>query len=108
MKDQDYMRRVAKLPCCAPQIRIVSTDDECDHQGPVQAHHAGRRPGTSLKADDRTCIALCLKHHAHWHGATGVFRGWDKQERRAWSDAAIEGTIAILGETPLIDGMEIP
>jgi len=30
--------------------------------GTVYAHHAGQR-GTGQKADDRTCIPLCWRHH---------------------------------------------
>lgn len=65
-----------------------------DCEGRIHAHHAGERPGMGMKAGDDTCIPLCSKHHAEWHGASGHFREMDKVDRRRWSDTAIQVTQA--------------
>lgn len=62
--------------------------DPCE--GPVEAHHAGNDRGLSQKAHDDTCIPFCHKHHMAWHAASGLFKHWRKDERRAWADAKIE------------------
>lgn len=92
------------MNCCAPRIYVGPPGGEMslDHRGPVQAHHAGRKPGTALKADDSTCIPLCDAHHRQWHDANGVFKGWTKAERRMWADAAIADVQGILGRARLV------
>lgn len=97
--DSAYLAAVRLLPCCAPSslamalvLEFRGTTEAIDHLGPVHAHHAGRKPGTALKAQDNTAIPLCNKHHRAWHDTNGVFRGWTKAQRRYWADAAIQDT----------------
>lgn len=111
--DPEYMEKVRRLPCCAPRSVIVfayeprkgfidpgTARSDVEHSGRIHAHHAGRRPGTGMKAHDDTCIALCEKHHRQWHDGTGVFAQWDKIDRRMWADAAIADTQRLIrGET---------
>jgi hypothetical protein len=75
-RDVDYMLWVRKLPCAAREI-----DERCD--GHVQADHAGRR-GMGQKADDRTCIPLCAKHHEQRASFHGPFRDWTQDRMRTW------------------------
>lgn len=93
IRDRDYMLWVKTLACCAgalwietgegDDVRRTSEADRC--AGAVQAHHAGTNRGMSQKAEDRTCIPLCVLHHTEWHGAAGPFRPWDRERRRAWA-----------------------
>jgi hypothetical protein len=41
------------------------------------------------KADDRTCIPLCRKHHRERDHFHGVFKTWDHDQMRRWLDAMI-------------------
>lgn len=103
--DAAYLKAVRLLPCCAPRAFLpLALVNDLDHAGLVHAHHAGRKPGTSLKAHDSTAIPLCDKHHRAWHGANGVFRGWTKAQRRYWADAAIQDTRRIIaGDTGVME-----
>jgi hypothetical protein len=88
-RDAAYLRRVSELPCCRPPV-LIGPDASCE--GPMHAHHAGKRPGVGRKAADDTAIPLCSRHHAQWHEASGVFRYWTRDDRRRWASAAIEDT----------------
>lgn len=79
-KNPDFLAFVHTLNC------RMGMQDPCD--GALHAHHAGER-GYGQKAPDETCIPLCHKHHHAWHGCLGVFAGWTKDERRAWSERQI-------------------
>lgn len=85
-----FMSRVREMSCAALNISTPSRWTPC--QGPIEAHHAGRRPGVAMKADDTTTIPLCMLHHRQWHGATGPFWGWVKAKRLQWADEQIERT----------------
>ena len=56
----------------------------------------------ALKAPDCDTFPLCQKHHREFHDASGFFRGWTKQERRAWQDEAVVTTTAdyLLNDDP--------
>ena len=96
---------VKTLPCLG--CRAVSSDGfafACG--GVIEAHHAGKR-AAGRKADDDTCISLCSRHHGDWHGATGAFWGWTREQRRSWADARITETQALwraktIAELPVI------
>jgi 1,2-phenylacetyl-CoA epoxidase catalytic subunit len=81
------MRWVRKLPCAARAV-----DPQCD--GHVQADHAGRR-GLGQKADDRSCIPLCAKHHEQRASFHGPFRTWTQAQMRTWLHDTIEATQAL-------------
>lgn len=36
------------------------------------------------KADDRTCIPLCSKHHRERTDFSGLFKGWSQDRMRGW------------------------
>lgn len=74
-RDEVYMAWVRRLPCAA---RAMSP---C--LGRIDPDHAGRRP-TGRKADDRTCIPMCRRHHRQRDTFKGPFRDWDKMRMRWW------------------------
>lgn len=78
-RDFEYMVWIKTQRCCAPVV-------DCD--GPIEAHHAGRR-GLGHKAPDDTCIPLCRRHHRDITDMTFVFR-WTRDELRTWQDAQID------------------
>jgi hypothetical protein len=84
--DPAYLAWVRTLPCLGDKIAQALC------RQPIHAHHAGRRPGIAMKADDSTAIPLCELHHADWHNAGGIFRGLSKFERFAWAIQAIAET----------------
>ena len=84
--DPAYLDFVRSLPCFFNGATISTCE------GRVHAHHAGRRPGVGLKADDKTAIPLCEKHHRAWHDARPPFAGLTKFERFAWSMRVIGHT----------------
>ena len=85
-----YMDRVRELPCAAYRVKVPTRWTPC--KGAIQAHHAGPRPGLSMKAADTTTIPLCMQHHTEWHSSAGVFHWWSRETRPSWSDEQIEWT----------------
>lgn len=71
---------VKQQPCAARHL------GPCD--GVIEADHAGRR-GIGQKADDRTCIPLCTRHHRARTDWTGVFKTWTQTTMRAWLELEI-------------------
>ena len=88
LRSPEFLAFVRTLPCCMPQH--MASMPMC--HGRVHAHHAGRRPGTGVKAPDDTAIPLCAVHHFDWHQAAGMFHGWSREQRREWADARIAET----------------
>ena len=62
--------------------------------GRTEAAHEGRKPGLALKCPDAQTIPLCQTHHRQWTDHTGVFKGWTKEQRRAWAEERIAETTA--------------
>jgi hypothetical protein len=84
MRDVSYMLWVRRQPCAARSL-----DESC--YGRVQADHAGRR-GMGRRADDRTCIPLCSKHHTQRDAFHGVFRSWGHEQMRLWLAMTVANT----------------
>lgn len=84
--DPAYLARVRLLPCSARHL----LGHFC--AGRIEAHHAGERPGVGLKAHDYTAIPLCQLAHREWHAASGPFKTWNRDRRRAWSHEQIART----------------
>lgn len=92
--DPAYLAAVRTLPCAARSIPVATP---C--RGPMDPHHAGRRPGVGLKCDDKDAIPMCRGHHEDVEHLTGMFRHWTKPVRLAWYDEQIALTrAAIRGE----------
>ena len=100
VRDRDYMMWVKGLACCAAALEGEA--GRCE--GAIQAHHAGTNRGMSQKAEDRTCIPLCDRHHREWHDASGPFRPWDREERRSWALRMIGQTQARRARGGMDDG----
>lgn len=98
-EDRDYVARVHDLPCLAALM------SPCD--GPIVAHHAGRR-GLSQRAHDRTCVPLCDYHHRSFHNASGPWKAMRQGERREWMTKAVAATIAILDPDTDLAGNPVP
>ncbi len=81
------MAWVRRQPCAA---RALPDATPC--HGRIDPDHAGRRPGTSLKAADPTCIPMCRKHHRQRDNFHGMFRPWSGAQMRTWLDSVIDGT----------------
>jgi hypothetical protein len=81
-RDLEYMKWVRRQPCCARNFATTPCE------GRVQADHAGRR-GMRQKADDRTCIPLCRRHHRERDNFHGAFKEWGHDRMRQWLDAMI-------------------
>jgi hypothetical protein len=84
--DPAYLDFVRSLPC----FFNGATISVCE--GRVHAHHAGRRPGISMKAADDTAIPLCEKHHRAFHDHRPPFAGLTKFEKFAWSMRVVADT----------------
>jgi len=87
-RERDTLRMLwtKQQACVGPMLH------EC--QGPIEAHHAGRR-GLGQKAHDSTVIPLCQAAHRHWHEGGAAFKGWTNYEKRAWADRVI-GSMQVL------------
>lgn len=95
------MTLVRKLPCVVRQWTdaIIQGLARGIHQlppptpcyGRVQADHAGSR-ALGRKAPDDTCIPMCEQHHEERTDYKRTFRGFSKDEMRAWNDWAIQKT----------------
>lgn len=67
-------------------------NDPCEPRMGVDPHHAGKKRGMGMKADDGTCIPLCRKHHRAWHDLALPFRSMTRDQRRSWSQYQIGWT----------------
>lgn len=81
VRDTPRMLFVKTLPCCCPQPHVCV--------GATEAHHAGKKPGMKLKANDDTVIPLCTQGHQQCEDFHGPFSRFDHDSMRAWLDAQI-------------------
>ena len=65
-------------PCCAADL------GPC--MGPIEAHHAGPKPGIALKAPDATAVPICRGHHKAVTERRGSFAGKTREEMRELQD----------------------
>jgi hypothetical protein len=96
-RDVPYMLWVKRQPCMLrqicphPSMPVGFATTPCE--GRVEADHMGAR-GTGQKADDRTCVPMCRRHHSERHAHAGTFFSLTRDDLRAWRTAAIERTQA--------------
>lgn len=88
--DDGFLKAVRKLPCIVRELpppgAIVTP---C--YGEVQPDHMGSRP-VGRKADDRTAVPMCRRHHGERTDHSGTFRELTRDELRSWRVDAIEHT----------------
>jgi hypothetical protein len=72
-------------PRCQPTW-LGGSPDVCS--GPVEAHHAGAH-GLGQKADDDSCIPLCVSHHRQLTDRREVFANWYPGTLKLWELAVI-------------------
>lgn len=79
------------------QMRCLARDMGTPCRGRTHAHHPRHLSrGAGLKAPDRCVIPLCKWHHVfELHAGAGAFKGWTRDELRAWQDKAVDFTQAI-------------
>lgn len=75
--DDAYRAWVATLPC-ARCSRASSP------RWPNHAHHNTFGRGKGQKTNDTQCLPLCHLHHGELHALNGAFKGWTRDELRAW------------------------
>ena len=80
-EDREYIQFVRGMKC------RMWLHDLCSRG--IHAHHAGER-GLGQRAHDHTAIPMCPIHHTAWHDCQIPFRGWPKEERRAWAARQIK------------------
>lgn len=91
-RDSAFMLWVKTLPCWARGL------SQCG--GVIEADHAGAR-GLGRKADDDTCIPLCMLHHRQRTDFTGPFKAWGRLRMRQWlADARADTARRRAGHTP--------
>jgi hypothetical protein len=90
MADKPYLQWLHSQPCamqpCGAAVQAHhSTNAPAEHHG----KSFGGRRGKSQRPDDAHAFALCLRHHAQFHDASGPFRDWTREKRRAWQDEQV-------------------
>lgn len=97
MTGEQWMALVRGLPCA---VTVITEGLNRDHMsrcvGPMQAHHAGPKPGMGLKCSDFETAPMCLGHHRELDMLAGPFKGLVKSELRRWEDNVIEETRMVL------------
>lgn len=76
--DPRYLAHLRRLPCAM-----------CDAPPPSHAHHHSmKQRGRGQKAADRYAFPLCEPkcHTGGLHMLAGCFKGWHKEQLRAWQD----------------------
>ena len=82
-RDTEFMLDVKRLACCVRAHPPDPLRGATPCYGHVEADHAGSR-GLGQKADDRTCIALCARHHNERTDHTGSFKHLTRDQVREW------------------------
>ena len=77
VRNLSYLAWVHTLTCAASGLN----GHVCE--GPIEADHVGPRP-LGRKADDTTCIALCLLAHRQRTDHAGPFRAFTRDDMRRW------------------------
>lgn len=79
-----FLAFVHELPCCAANLGPCG--------GPIEAHHAGRKPGIAMKAPDSTAVPICRGHHRAITERRGSFAGKTREDMREIQDDWIGAT----------------
>ena len=82
-EDPDYLAWVRRQRCAVPGCESSS-----------EAHHPRHDVGLGLRAHDHRAIPLCHQHHAELHGLCGYFKGWSREQVRAFCERESAATRA--------------
>ena len=77
-EDLDLLDWLHRQPCCVTGRR------------PVDVHHNTQHRGLRQTSPHDQGIPLHHETHMEFHAATGFFKGWDRERRRAWQTAMVE------------------
>jgi hypothetical protein len=90
MADKPFIQWLHSQPC-AMQPCGAAVQAHHSTNAPAERHgkSLGGRRGKSQRPDDAHAFALCLRHHAQFHDASGPFRDWTREKRRAWQDEQV-------------------
>ena len=81
-EDQARLDWLHTLPCCAPGV-----PSGCG--GPPIAHHDTQDRARSRKAGQDRAMPMCEHHHVDFHGLAGPFKGWVRDQLRAWQTGMV-------------------
>ncbi len=88
-RDTPYMLWVKTLRCAAKTYAMPwRVDAETACSWVTEADHMGDR-GLGRKADDRTCVPMCVAHHRERTDHNGMFRFATKAQLREWRESLI-------------------
>jgi len=75
--DETYLVWIRTHRCCI-----------CDAGAPSDPHHK-TGGGMGSKSSDLKVLPMCREHHTAFHDHTGLFRHWNKDDKRNWQEAMI-------------------
>lgn len=82
-RDARWLSFIRSLPCCM-----------CLAPPPSEAHHSlAHKPGLGMKASDHHTLPLCggpQGCHAGLHTYQGRFKGWTREQRKAWERGKVD------------------
>jgi hypothetical protein len=88
IEDRSYLAWVRTRPCVYVGARDVQRLWPCS--GPTEPDHESMGRGKGTKADDDRSYPICHRHHMDRHGLCGPFKGWVRDQLRAWIAARID------------------
>ena len=68
------------LPCCAP------IPHNC---GPIEVHHDTQDRARGKKTGHASGMPVCHAAHMDFHATAGPFKGWKRDDLRAWQTAMV-------------------
>lgn len=104
-RDTAFMLWVKTRPCIVGEIALgwpVPDGKRTRCAGPIEADHMGAR-SVGRKADDRTCVPMCMQHHRERTDHSGVFRYANQAQLRDWRAAAMRHTLAQWNEPAICE-----
>lgn len=74
-EDLHYQAWLRRQPCA-----------RCGKRCTVSVHHHTGRRGLGQRASDESAMPLCPACHMGLHDNNGPFKGWTREQLRAWQD----------------------
>ena len=76
LEDKARLEWLHSQPCCAPG------HESCP--GPVETHHDTQDRAHGKKAGHERGMPMCHTSHMDFHGNSGPFKGWKREQLREW------------------------